>query len=173
MAKDNSSIMRMLPNDVEAEQAVLGCMIIDKDAAGSAFEVIKAEDFYREDNKEVFSAILDLFEASKPIDTLSIKEQLRLRGTLDAVGGIAYIAELASKVPTSANIEYYAKIVEEKSILRKLIHSSTDIVNMGYNANEEVQVIVDTAEKKIFDIVQKRNVKGFTPIKNILVDNFE
>ena len=92
MAKDNSSIMRMLPNDVEAEQAVLGCMIIDKDAAGSAFEVIKAEDFYREDNKEVFSAILDLFEASKPIDTLSIKEQLRLRGTLDAVGGIAYIA---------------------------------------------------------------------------------
>lgn len=173
MAKDNSSIMRMLPNDVEAEQAVLGCMIIDKDAAGSAFEVIKAEDFYREDNKEVFSAIFDLFEASKPIDTLSIKEQLRLRGTLDAVGGIAYIAELASKVPTSANIEYYAKIVEEKSILRKLIHSSTDIVNMGYNANEEVQVIVDTAEKKIFDIVQKRNVKGFTPIKNILVDNFE
>lgn len=173
MAKDNSSIMRMLPNDVEAEQAVLGCMIIDKDAAGSAFEVIKAEDFYREDNKEVFSAILDLFEASKPIDTLSIKEQLRLRGTLDAIGGIAYIAELASKVPTSANIEYYAKIVEEKSILRKLIHSSTDIVNMGYNANEEVQVIVDTAEKKIFDIVQKRNVKGFTPIKNILVDNFE
>lgn len=173
MAKDNSSIMRMLPNDVEAEQAVLGCMIIDKDAAGSAFEVIKAEDFYREDNKEVFSAILDLFEASKPIDTLSIKEQLRLRGTLDAVGGIAYIAELASKVPTSANIEYYAKIVEEKSILRKLIHSSTDIVNMGYNANEEVQVIVDIAEKKIFDIVQKRNVKGFTPIKNILVDNFE
>ena len=173
MAKDNSSIMRMLPNDVEAEQAVLVCMIIDKDAAGSAFEVIKAEDFYREDNKEVFSAILDLFEASKPIDTLSIKEQLRLRGTLDAVGGIAYIAELASKVPTSANIEYYAKIVEEKSILRKLIHSSTDIVNMGYNANEEVQVIVDTAEKKIFDIVQKRNVKGFTPIKNILVDNFE
>lgn len=173
MAKDNSSIMRMLPNDVEAEQAVLGCMIIDKDAAGSAFEVIKAEDFYREDNKEVFSAIFDLFEASKPIDTLSIKEQLRLRGTLDAVGGIAYIAELSSKVPTSANIEYYAKIVEEKSILRKLIHSSTDIVNMGYNANEEVQVIVDTAEKKIFDIVQKRNVKGFTPIKNILVDNFE
>lgn len=173
MAKDNSSIMRMLPNDVEAEQAVLGCMIIDKDAAGSAFEVIKAEDFYREDNKEVFSAVFDLFEASKPIDTLSIKEQLRLRGTLDAVGGIAYIAELASKVPTSANIEYYAKIVEEKSILRKLIHSSTDIVNMGYNANEEVQVIVDTAEKKIFDIVQKRNVKGFTPIKNILVDNFE
>ncbi len=173
MAKDNSSIMRMLPNDVEAEQAVLGCMIIDKDAAGSAFEVIKAEDFYREDNKEVFSAIFDLFEASKPIDTLSIKEQLRLRGTLDAVGGIAYIAELASKVPTSANIEYYAKIVEEKSILRKLIHSSTDIVNMGYNATEEVQVIVDTAEKKIFDIVQKRNVKGFTPIKNILVDNFE
>ena len=173
MAKENSSIMRMLPNDVEAEQAVLGCMIIDKDAAGSVFEVIKAEDFYREDNKEVFSAISDLFEASKPIDTLSIKEQLRLRGTLEAVGGIAYIAELASKVPTSANIEYYAKIVEEKSILRKLIHSSTDIVNMGYNANEEVQVIVDTAEKKIFDIVQKRNVKGFTPIKNILVDNFE
>lgn len=173
MAKDNSSIIRMLPNDVEAEQAVLGCMIIDKDAVGSALEVIKAEDFYREDNKEVFSAIIDLFEASKPIDTLSIKEQLRLRGTLDAVGGIAYIAELATKVMTSANIEYYAKIVEEKSILRKLIHSSTDIVNMGYNATEEVQVIVDTAEKKIFDIVQKRNVKGFTPIKNILVDNFE
>ena len=173
MAKDNSSIMRVLPNDVEAEQAVLGCMIIDKDAAGSALEIVKAEDFYREDNKEIFSAIYDLYEKSKPIDVLSIKEQLRLRGTLEAVGGIEYIAELSSKVPTSANIEYYAKIVEEKSILRKLIHSSTDIINMGYTASEEVQTIVDSAEKKIFDIVQKRNVKGFTPIKNILVDNFE
>ncbi|MBP3284361.1 MAG: replicative DNA helicase [Clostridia bacterium] len=169
----NESIMRVLPNDVEAEQAVLCCMLIDKDAVTSAIEILKADDFYREDNKEIFSAITDLFERSAPIDLVSLNEQLRLRGTLDAVGGIEYIADLSLKVATSANIEYYAKLVEEKSILRKLIRSSTDIVNMGYTAAEDVQTIVDTAEKKIFDIVQKRNVKGFTPIKNILISNFE
>jgi len=172
-SKDNSSIIRVLPNDVEAEQAVLGGMIIDKEAIANVLEILKPDDFYREDSREVFSAILDLFENSKPIDIVSIKEQLRLRGSLDAVGGIAFIAELSTKVPTAANIEYYAKIVEEKSILRKLIHSSNDISNMGYAATEEVQDIVDAAEKKIFDIVQKRNVKGFTPIKNVLVDNME
>ena len=171
--KDNSSIIRVLPNDVEAEQAVLGAMIIDKDAIANVLEIIRPDDFYREDNREVFSAIVDLFENSKPIDIVSIKEQLRLRGTLDAVGGIPFIADLSTKVPTAANIEYYAKIVEEKSILRKLIHSSNDISNMGYAATEDVQDIVDAAEKKIFDIVQKRNVKGFTPIKNVLVDNME
>lgn len=169
----NESIMRVLPNDIEAEQAVLCCMLIDKEAVTSAIEVLKADDFYREDNKEVFSAIIDLFERSAPIDLVSVNEQLRLRGTLEAVGGIEYIADLSLKVPTSANVEYYAKLVEEKSILRKLIRSSTDIVNMGYAATEEVQTIVDTAETKIFDIVQKRNVKGFTPIKNILISNFE
>jgi len=171
--KDNSSIIRVLPNDVEAEQAVLGAMIIDKEAIANVMEIVKPDDFYREDSREVFSAIMDLFENSKPIDLVSIKEQLRLRGTLDAVGGIAFIAELSTKVPTAANVEYYAKIVEEKSILRKLIHSSNDISNMGYAASEDVQDIVDAAEKKIFDIVQKRNVKGFTPIKNVLVDNME
>ncbi len=169
----NENIIRVLPNDVEAEQAVLGAMIIDKDAIANVLEIIRPDDFYREDNREVFSAIVDLFESSKPIDLVSIKEQLRFRGTLDAVGGIAFIADLSTKVPTAANVEYYAKIVEEKSILRKLIHSSNDISNMGYAANEDVQDIVDAAEKKIFDIVQKRNVKGFSPIKNILVDNME
>lgn len=171
--KDNSSIIRVLPNDVEAEQAVLGAMIIDKDAIANVLEIVRPDDFYREDNREVFSAVVDLFEASKPIDLVSLKEQLRLRGALDAVGGISFIAELSTKVPTAANVEYYAKIVEEKSILRRLIHSSNDISNMGYAATEDVQDIVDAAEKKIFDIVQKRNVKGFTPIKNVLVDNME
>ena len=171
--KDNLNIIRVLPNDIEAEQAVLCCMIIDKDAIANVLEVVKPDDFYREDNREVFSAIVDLFENSKPIDLVTIKDQLRLRGTLDAIGGIEFIAELSTKVLTSANVEYYAKIVEEKSILRRLIHSSTDIVNMGYAGTEEVQTIVDTAEKKIFDIVQKRNVKGFAQIKNILVDNME
>ena len=88
----NESIMRVLPNDIEAEQAVLCCMLIDKEAVTSAIEVLKAEDFYREDNKEIFSAITDLFERSAPIDLVSLNEQLRLRGTLDAVGGIEYIA---------------------------------------------------------------------------------
>jgi len=170
---NEDTIIRMLPNDVEAEQAVLGSMIIDKDAIANVLEMITPEAFYREDNKEIFSAICDLFETNKPIDLLTLKEQLRLRGTLEAVGGIAYIAELSAKVPTSANVGYYAKIVEEKALLRKLINASTEIVNMGYSASEEVQTIVDNAEKKIFDIVQKRNVQGFTPIKSILVDSFE
>ena len=166
------SIVRMMPHDVEAEQAVLGAMLIDNEAVSTVFEILKADDFYREDNKEIFSAISDLFEASKPIDTLSLKDQLSIRGTLEAVGDFEYIIELSGKVPSAANVEYYSKIVEGKAILRKLIRASTDITNMGYEATEEVQTIIDSAEKKIFDVIQNRNTKGFAKIRDVLVDNF-
>lgn len=165
-------ITRIPPHDIEAEQAVLGGLMIDKDVVANVVEILKIEDFYRDDHKEIFSAILDLYEISNPIDVLSVKEKLRTKGVLEAVGDIEYLTLLTDKIPTTANIEYYARNIEEKSILRRLIKSSNEILSLGYEASEEVSIILDQAEKKIFDILDKRNVKGFSPIKEVLLESF-
>ena len=109
------------PNDVESEQAVIGSMLTDKEAVSAAIEVLKPEDFYREDNRTIFEAILNLYGRSEPIDIITLKSELSSMGKFEAVGGLEYIAELPDKVPTTANVEQYIKIVEEKSVLRNLI----------------------------------------------------
>lgn len=163
---------RIPPQNVEAEQSVIGSMLLDKEVIPVITEILKAEDFYREDHKEIVEAILDLFDKAEPIDIITVSEQLKLRGSLDNVGGLEYLTNMASAVPTTANARHYAKIVEEKSILRKLIKASSNIVNMGYEAAEEVSFVLDMAEKSIFDVLQNRNMKGFSPIRDILVDTF-
>ena len=160
------------PSSIEAEQSVLGAMLIEKETVPIVTEMLKPEDFYRQDHKEIFEAILDLFEAGKPIDIISLKEQLTLRETIDSVGGLEYISSMMDMVPTTANVAYYANIVEEKSTLRKLIKAANEIINLGFDGNEEVPFVVDEAQKKIFDIVQKRALKGFVPIKDVLVEAF-
>lgn len=169
---DINALGRIPPHNIQAEQSVLGSMLLDKDIIPNVTEILKSEDFYREDNREIFDAILDLFNSAEPIDLITVSEQLKLRGTLDNVGGLEYLTNIASAVPTTANSRHYAKIVEEKSILRSLIKASSDIVNMGYEAAEEVSYVMDRAEKSIFDILQKRNLQGFAPIKDVLVDTF-
>lgn len=164
---------KIQPSDIGAEQAVLGSMMIDKDSLASVIEIIKPEDFYREDHKEIYSAILDLYEFSKPIDMLTVKEQLKIRGSLEQVGDVGYLSSLTMSVPYTANIDSYVKVVEEKSLLRKLIKSSSEIVELGYAQSEEVDYIVEQAEKKIFDVLQKRNTRGYSSIKDILIDTFE
>lgn len=160
------------PHDTEAEQAVIGSMLTDKDAIISAIEVLKEDYFYREDNKIIFSAIVNLYNRSEPVDIITVKSELSSIGKLEAVGGLEYLAELPEKVPTTANVEKYIKIVEEKAILRKLIKTANDIISMGYDETQEVDTIMDQAEKKIFDTIQSRNQTGYSSIKDILVDTF-
>lgn len=160
------------PNDTEAEQAVIGSMLTDKDAVSAAIEVLKEEDFYREDNKIIYSALLNLYNKNEPIDIITLKSELSAMGKLEAVGGLEYIAELPEKVPTTSNVEQYIKIVEEKSILRNLIKTANDIITLGYDPTQDVENIIDNSEKKIFEVMQKRNQKGYSSIKDILVDTF-
>lgn len=166
------SFGRVPPQSIEAEQSVIGSMLLDKEVIPVVTEVLKSEDFYRADHKEIFEAVMDLFDSGEPVDLITVSEQLKLRGTLDNIGGLEYLTNIASAVPTTANAKYYAKIVEEKSTLRKLIKASSEIVNLGYEASEELSYIVDKAEKSIFDVLQKRGTQGFAPIKEVLVDAF-
>ena len=147
------------PSDIEAEQAVLGSMLTDKDAVVSAIEVLKPEDFYREDNKAIYGAILNLYNRAEPIDIITLKAELVSLGKFDSVGGLEYLASLPDMAPTTANIDKYIKIVEEKSMLRSLIQTANQIIALGYDPTEEVENIMDQAEKKIFDVMQKKNQK--------------
>lgn len=165
-------IGKIPPHDIEAEQAVLGSMLTDKDAVIEALEVLRKEDFYREDNKTIFEAIFNLYNRAEPIDIITVKDELVTMGKFEAVGGLEYLAILPDKVPLVSNADRYVKIVEEKSILRNLIKASNDIVSLGYAETEEVDSIMDLAEKRIFEITQKKNTKGYTPIKDILVESF-
>ena len=160
------------PHDDEAEQAVIGSMMTDKDAVISAIEVLKPEDFYREDNKTIYTAIMNLYAKAEPIDIITLKDELTSIGKLEPVGGLEYLATLPDKVPTTANVEKYIKIVEEKSILRSLIKTANELIEIGYDQNEEVEVLMDNAEKKIFDLMQRKSQKGYSSIRDILVDSF-
>lgn len=160
------------PSDIEAEQAVLGSMLTDKDAVTSAIETLKQEDFYREDNKAIYGAILNLYNRAEPIDIITLKAELTSMGKFDSVGGLEYLASLPDMAPTSANIDKYIKIVEEKSMLRNLIQTANEIISLGYDPTEDVEMIMDESEKKIFNIMQKKNQKGYSAMKDILVDTF-
>ena len=166
-------VNKVQPNDIIAEQAVLGSMLVDKDAVMAATEFLKPEDFYRDDNKEIYAAMLDLYKLGKHIDTITLKEELKLRGTLEKVGDIQYIATLIDTVPTTSNVESYVKIVEEKSVIRKLIKAANDILKLGYSQTEEVDTIVEQAEKKIYDIIKLKNSKQYSSIREILVTAFD
>ena len=160
------------PNDVDAEQAVIGSMLTDKDAVISAIEVLKEEDFYREDNKTIYSAILNLYNRSEPIDIITVKSELTAMGMFEKIGGFEYIVGLPEKVPTTANVEKYINIVKEKSELRRLIKTANEIIEQGYDPTENIDDIMNNAEKKIFNIMQDKDQKGYSPIKDVLVDTF-
>ncbi len=166
-------VNKVQPNDTLAEQAVLGSMLVSRDAVQAAVEVLKPEDFYREDNREIYSAMMDIYSIGKEIDMITVTEQLRLRGTLEKVGGTQNLATLIDNVPTTSNIENYVKIVEEKSTLRNLIRVANDIIKTGYSQTEELDSIIEQSEKGIFDLVQNRNSKGYASMKEILVDAFD
>ena len=165
-------LAKIPPHDIDAEQAVLGSMLTDKEAVNAAIESLKEDAFYRDDNRIIFQAIVNLYSKSEPIDIITLKDELESMDKFEQVGGYEYLASLPDKVQTTANVQKYIKIVEEKSILRNLIKTANEIIELGYDPTEDVEDIMDGAEKKIFDIMQSKNQKGYTPIKDVLVESF-
>ncbi|WDV45861.1 replicative DNA helicase [Clostridiaceae bacterium M8S5] len=163
-------ILRIPPNNLEAEQSVLGAMILDKDAVVTAVEHLSGEDFYKEANKEIFESISSLYNKNEPVDLVTLSEELAKKDTLEAVGGITYLANLADGVSTTANIDVYCKIVEEKSILRRLIKASNEIIAEGYKDELELNNIIDQAEKRIFEITQRKSSQGFVEMNKALME---
>ncbi len=167
------NLERVPPQNLEAERAVLGGMLLEPEAATRAVEIVGAENFYRPAHGKIFGAMLTLFNKREPIDVMTLSEELRKTSDLEAVGGIAALTDLVDSTPSAANIEHYARIVLDKSILRKLIRASTDIAEDAYGANREADAILDAAEQKIFKISESRVTQGFVHIKDVLKERFE
>ena len=168
----DTPIMRSLPQSIEAEQSVIGSMIIDKNAIVKASERLKEDDFYRDGHKVIFKAILEMFKDDMAVDLLTLLEYLKSTDQLERAGGVTYITEVSSSVPTTANLSSYIKIVEDKSLLRKLIKSSTAIIEDCYNKQGEVSNVLDQAEKKIFDIAENKTSNDFEPLSDVLERGF-
>ena len=154
MSKKN--ILKLPPQNLEAEIAVLGSMLIEADAIAHGIELLIPESFYKEAHKKIFQNIINLFNENKAVDLITLTEALSREGHLEEIGGSSYLAYLTSAVPTAANIQYYARIVKEKYILRHLITSATQIVRDSFDATEDVEGLLDRAEKAIFDIASKK-----------------
>jgi len=161
---------RVLPQNIDAEQSVLGSVLLDREAIYKVMRVLRPEDFYREGHKIIYETMLELNEGGHPVDLVTVSEQLAAGGELDKAGGVAYIASLAELVPTAANVEFYARIVEEKSLLRTLIQVSTRIAGMGYDEKEEPEKLIAEAERMLMEISSRRTVDVFFSIKDILLD---
>ena len=169
---DLTTPARTLPHNLEAEKSVLGAILIHNDAFNSAAEVIDSRDFFRDAHRRIFDRMVALSERGGAIDFVTLKEELSRAGELDEVGGPAYIASLADGVPRSANVEYYAKIVKEKSTLRSLIHSANKILAEAYEAEEEPDLLLDEAERAIFAIAEDRIRQGFVPLRDLVQSSF-
>jgi replicative DNA helicase len=163
---------RTLPHNLDAEKSVLGAILIHNDAFNSAAEVIDSRDFFRDAHRRIFDRMVALSERGGAIDFVTLKEELSRAGELDEVGGPAYIASLADGVPRSANVEYYAKIVKEKSTLRSLIHSANKILAGAYEAEDEPDLLLDEAERAIFAIAEDRIRQGFVPLRDLVQSSF-
>ena len=178
VSPDSSSIAetytgRAVPWSQEAEQAVLGAMLLDQDAALLATELVQDEMFYREGNRRLFRAMVALVERRTVIDPVTLREELGRRGELDAVGGADYLADLVDAVPTAANLEYHARIVKDKAILRRLIETSTGIITEAYDGRVTASDLLDKAESRIFQISQDRGSEGFSRLKEMLWPTME
>ncbi len=167
-----TSVNRTLPQSIEAEQSVIGSMIIDRSAIAQAAEGLDEEDFYRDSHKVLFRSIIDMFKKDMAVDLVTVLEHLKATDTLDRAGGVTYVTEITSSVPTTANLASYIQIVQEKSTLRKLIKASTSIIEESYNKQGEVENVLDSAEKRIFDIAEKRTASDFEPLNQVLERGF-
>ncbi len=166
-------VERVPPQNLEAEQSILGSLLLERDAIARVVEVIRAEDFYREAHRRIFEAVVELFDRGEPADLVSVTDRLRSKGMLDDVGGAAYITSLLHAVPTAANVEYYARLVLQKAMLRQMISAGTQIVGMGFREDQDVEVLVDQAEKLVFSIASRRMGQHFFPISEVLRESFE
>ncbi len=173
MAKPAADHVRIPPHNLEAEASVLGSLMLDKDAVIKIADILKVGDFYKDDHNLVYETMLALYEEREPIDVLSLSNKLEEKGQLERVGGSSYIASLVNTVPSATNIVHYAKVVQKKALLRRLISMASDIVEMGYDESEDVQRLLDEAEQKIFSVSQNYIKQDFIPIKSILEAAFD
>ena len=163
-----SAMMRTPPQDLAAEQSVLGGMLLSKDAIADVVEVVRGHDFYRPAHELVYEAILDLYGRGEPADAVTVSAELQKRGELGRVGGAPYLHTLLQSVPTAANAGYYARIVRETAILRRLIEAGTKIVQLGYNGDGDADDIVDAAQAAVYDVTDKRTSEDYVPLSSIM-----
>ncbi|HSW63633.1 MAG TPA: replicative DNA helicase [Dissulfurispiraceae bacterium] len=167
------AIDKLPPQNLEAEESVLGAVIFDNEAFPKAVEHVSLEDFYKGSHQKIFRAMIDLFERNEPIDIITLSDALRKNGDLEIIGGVPYLSHLANSIPTSANVRYHAKLVREKALLRGLIRTSTEIVAKVYEDTQDAEEMVDQAEKMIFDIAEKRTKVSFVSLKEVIKDTFK
>ena len=173
MAENKSPITKLPPQNLEAESSLLGCLLIDKDAVIKVVDIIRPEDFYKDANGIIFSAMRELYIHHEPIDILTLTSKLEEKKQLEAIGGRTYLAELANSVATSSHIVYYANIVQRKATLRRLLTTAAEISELGYQEDEEIEKILDIAEQKLFGVSQKYLKNVFLPIDNLLSEAFD
>lgn len=164
---------RIPPQNLEAEQAVLGAILLQSEAMITAMERVQPEDFYDASHQLIYEAMIQLGEENQPVDLVTLTSRLQDKGQLEDVGGVSYLAKLAHAVPTAANVEYYAQIIEEKSMLRRLIRTATQIVSEGYSGGEDVAGMLSDAERRILEISNRRTGSGFIAIRDVLMEVFE
>ncbi len=172
MANNSNDNLKVPPQNIEAERSVLGSLMLDKDAIIRVANLIRVGDFYKDDHNLIYEAMVELYEKREPIDVLSLSNRLEEKNQLDKVGGSSYLTSLVNSVPSSSNVEHYAKVVQKKSTLRKLITASSEITEMGYKESEDVEKILDEAEQKLFSVSQKYIKQDFISIKSILESAF-
>ena len=170
---DNEQQLRTPPHSLEAECTVLGALMLDKDAIIKVADMIHVGDFYKASHNLIYEAMLALYEKSDPLDVLSISNELEEQNKIDEIGGASYLASLVSGIASASNITYYAKIIQKKAILRRLIGAASEINEMGYNESEDVEKTLDDAEQLLFGLSEKSLKQEFTPIKTILGDAFD
>ena len=166
-------VEKLPPQNIDAEISVLGAMLIEKEAIGKTLEILNSKDFYKDAHKKIFSAIVSLYDKDEAVDLVTLTEHLRKEKALKDVGGPSYISGLVSSVATAANVEHHARIVKQKATLRNLINISTQIITKSYEGDEEVDLILDRAEKLIFDVSQQKMKGEFVAVKSILKDTFQ
>lgn len=163
-----ASIDRLPPHNLEAEQSMLGSLLIDRDAIIRVASSLKADDFYSSANGAIFQAIVDLYNKREPTDLVTLTDELNRRDRLNQIGGVAYLSSLLNVVPTSVHVEFYGKIVERTATLRRLISAGTSIVGIGYNEDGDVEDALDQAERTLFDVSQRRTTRDFVAISDVL-----
>ena len=173
MERVASAIERVPPQNLEAEQSTLGSMMIESTALEKGMEILRPEDFYRPAHQLVFDALISLSERDEPADLITLQEELRKREKLEDCGGTEYLMALVDTVPTAANIEHYARIVERKSVLRKLIAAGTEIIGLAQTEDENVDAVTDRAEQLIFGVAQRRIGEYFRPITPLVMQTWE
>ncbi|NLY20579.1 MAG: replicative DNA helicase [Tissierellia bacterium] len=164
---------RIPPHNLDAEKSALGIMLLSQEKVNAAIQMLKPSDFYNEGHGHIYQSIQNLYNKSAPVDLISTSEELRRMGKLDVIGGMTYLAKLTSAVTTTLNIEYYLKIIKDKSLLRSLIEKSSQTIDSAYDDEEETSTIVEMAEKNIFEITQGAFNKGLVPLKEVLLESYK